>query len=924
MSVYVDVSCTSYILIYSLPTSLTLLFNVSIASFSADSTARQLAMISTTQVMVDLIPAYRIRTPTKEEIARETANGKMLSREVLFTRKFERGLLDIYVSLVKLLRRSIGGVLNKHRYEAYHTELDPKAYKGTPTVAMKCLCRLFERGYAFNLSKEIAEFLAKILTSRSAMFRDVVAETVKHVFRVDIAGDTTLEIVQAIAKVFKTKGGDNVRAPLLEVLLHLPLSREILTAKEIANKVGGGGNQVSKRKKMVEGAGNHALNAIKTMQEKKRLEAKGKGKTTGTPSAPLKGWGREVKKVNVKQLARDMEEGDADVSIMHRKKTQTAILSMVCTIYFRYLKAAPTLKTLFTKDQVQDDRVRIGFNYSSAQASGKPAAATPAAANGTANGTTTDANGKSSTTTSSTTTSSSSTENAATIRGEKVALGLVRTGVPPPPPPLPSQLILAAVLDGIKLYAPLVNLEILLDLLEHLKLVVGASAQALSISPSAEAAAEAQKLGVTPKSLEVKAEGVLPLRSALICIHTAFTLLKTHNYSITIDLTAFYRHFYEVMWQLYLPSELNNLPLMLECFDLLVIQQRHVSVQRVAALCRRFMIIAHALKPNIGVSILQAVGRALVKHPRVTVLLENEGLNSGNYDPLISDPDLSNSLASPCWDMTLWSSSYHPFAERFISHATNLPQILQFKGNKAGAAQAAQQAATIAASGKTFTGESDATPSATSTIAIPIAGERVQLARFNAVEILRLLDATRGAFVPDIDAPSAQSIAITEPDKVPLSTAKQALSRAWHCRVEAAKTKCNASKLLPRVWNTNSKTTGGNGAAKGEENKEMYAGASLRHNAEVLGRVVRNARMMHKLWHMGEDDEDEVIEGVQMDVEDEGEEENSVYGDDEEEDEDGEQEDEDEDEDEEGDDDEESDVIEDFTDDEEDAEGEDF
>lgn len=830
-------------------------------------------MTSLTQVLIDVIPGYRIKLPTKQQLAQEQKLGHRISRDVQKNRAFEKSLVTTYGKLVSLLRvrtrRAMTGVharsLERQRATALAKGKSTAHIKDDGDLsltALRCMCLLFERGFAFNFAKHLASFLAAVLTSSLDTYRDLVARSVVFVFKSDVAGDATLEIVRAISAVFKARGADRIRAPLLSVLLSLPLDKNVITARILSRNDKKKNQQLrsfdGKRAPVGKGVHNWArdqekLDALET-KAKKMLRA---GKEVDFKKMKAQAGIRDASdgpaKVDVKALRRDMEEADAEVSLTHRRKTQTAILALVMTIYFRYLKQAPTLKSLYSKNTA-------AANAAAAAASEEAKKKENKDENGNKDGTkTTDASG-------------------APVASAAPATYVDKDGVtrmvpwkPPAVTEPPSHLLLAAVLKGVCQFAYLVNVELVLDLLEHLKIVIGASAVASSFSPSMGATAEegANALAaLVPRSLKERRrmkkeqkqaaaretktlkllsgkktskdededdekekngeddddedgddedQYALPLRSALLCIHTTFTLLKMHSSALTIDLHAFYASFYDTLWQLIFPHESHHLPLALDCWELMLCTVRvPLPPARVAALCRRFMIVASQLNPALSIAVTHAVGLALQRHPRAGAILHNEGHNSGQYDPLIGDPDVSHALATPAWDIALWAgSSFHPLMPRFITHALDVPAHMYAVAAATGT-NAEQFGNPASVSGPVVrTGprekrghaslelSDDGMPAfATSGLTVTVGGDRCPLSRLAPRHVLRLLDRSAGALFPDIPAPTPVMLALSAPDhpSVTPSALKTAMSRASTARRAALLTRFAPARLVPAAY----------------------------------------------------------------------------------------------------------------------------
>ena len=195
-----------------------------------DLTIQQLAMMSCVEVLIDLMPTYRIRMPTEEETQ---AN---LSKETKATWKYERSYLLYYGRLVTTLIMYIKRMFNPKTN-------DRIAVSVLAMNLLRCGCKLLEKGYHFNYRKELLNTLTPFLNHVSPKVRLLLFQALVAVFRADIAGESTLEIVRVLAKIIKEKG-KRVQSEVMQVFLYLPLHKEILEAK-IAEK------KVSKRARMM-------------------------------------------------------------------------------------------------------------------------------------------------------------------------------------------------------------------------------------------------------------------------------------------------------------------------------------------------------------------------------------------------------------------------------------------------------------------------------------------------------------------------------------------------------------------------------------------------------------------------------------------------------------------------------------------------
>jgi nucleolar complex protein 3 len=262
----------------------------------ADGLVSRLALLAECEVLTDIMPGYRIRLPTEQE---QAVKHKKDVEKVL---RFERTLLNAYSRFVKLL-------VDKRRAEIRAGKGVPRALRlsaaaqdeadgalSLPMVVAKCLCRLLEKGYDFNCRKDVITAAVPLLNHPIAAIRAAALSSVRHVFGSDPSGDATLESVRIVARLIKNKQGKG-HAELLECFFALRLSHDILTAR------------------------------VKSGKEK----AKEKG-------ALRQGEKRRLDRAAEKELEKDLKEAEGEVSIEHRKRTQTAILTDVFATLFRIVK----------------------------------------------------------------------------------------------------------------------------------------------------------------------------------------------------------------------------------------------------------------------------------------------------------------------------------------------------------------------------------------------------------------------------------------------------------------------------------------------------------------------------------------------------------------------------------------------------------
>ena len=258
---------------------------------SENVTVKKLALGTQLAVYKDIIPGYRIRPLSRDDMLAK------LSKDVKKLRSFEQSLLGGYKDYVQTLSRM---ALN---------DGDDDDNSGLSSVAVSCTCALLTSVPHFNCRNELIGVLVRKVSTRSVDV-DVgkCREALEQLFRDDEEGHASLEAVSQLSKVMKSKIY-NVHEGVLNTFLHLRLLSEF-AHKASTNSVdkdeqqnGRSQNQQPKRKK-----------EFRTKRERKVVRER-----------------NEVEK--------EMKEADAVVGYEERDKNQAETLKLVFVAYFRILKA---------------------------------------------------------------------------------------------------------------------------------------------------------------------------------------------------------------------------------------------------------------------------------------------------------------------------------------------------------------------------------------------------------------------------------------------------------------------------------------------------------------------------------------------------------------------------------------------------------
>lgn len=254
---------------------------------SANSTIKNLALVTQLAVFKDVIPGYRIRPISKTDMAEK------LSKEVRRLRAFEQALVGSYQTylkeLTKCARYGIGD-----------------GFKGQPTagdVAISCACALLLAVPHFNFRGELIKILADKISARKidADFHRCI-KAIETLFRDDEDGTASLDVVVILTRMIKARNY-HVDESVLNTFLHLRLLSEF-SSKASQTKV----DKPSGRKPV------KSKKEFRTKKQRKQLK-------------------------ELKAVEKDFKEADAIVSHEQRDKMQAEMLKLVFVTYFRILKA---------------------------------------------------------------------------------------------------------------------------------------------------------------------------------------------------------------------------------------------------------------------------------------------------------------------------------------------------------------------------------------------------------------------------------------------------------------------------------------------------------------------------------------------------------------------------------------------------------
>ncbi|KAK6606467.1 nucleolar complex-associated protein [Botrytis cinerea] len=263
---------------------------------SHNITIKKLALATQLAVYKDVIPGYRIR-PLSEDNMEEK-----VSKEVRKLRAYEQALVGGYQGYVKELGRLATSGKS-------HNTSDGGA--GLSTVAISCACALLEAVPHFNFRSDLLKILVGKLSTRKVDAEFVKCrETIETLFKNDDDGTSSLDAVNILTRMMKGRGY-RVDESVLNTFLHLRLLSEF-SGKASTNHVDHeedsfGGKKLKEKR------------VFRTKKERKLMKER-------------------------KAVEKEMVQADATVSHEDRERMQSETLKLVFVTYFRILKVrSPSL-----------------------------------------------------------------------------------------------------------------------------------------------------------------------------------------------------------------------------------------------------------------------------------------------------------------------------------------------------------------------------------------------------------------------------------------------------------------------------------------------------------------------------------------------------------------------------------------------------
>ncbi|EMC98952.1 hypothetical protein BAUCODRAFT_31228 [Baudoinia panamericana UAMH 10762] len=250
---------------------------------SENVTITKLAMGTQLAVFKDIVPGYRIRPLSKDDLQAK------VSKDVKQLRTFEQTLLAGYKDYVHVLSKLCG---NQH----------------LSGVAINCVATLLTSLPHFNCRNDLIAVIVQKLGSRTlAPEAPRCLSALEQLFQEDEEGHASLEVVSQLTKMMKGKDY-HIHESVLNVFLHLRLLSEFI------HKASTTGVDKDEEPSQMPKKLSKKDREFRTKRERKLVKER-------------------------KQVEKEMKEADAVVSYEERDKNQAETLKLVFVAYFRILKA---------------------------------------------------------------------------------------------------------------------------------------------------------------------------------------------------------------------------------------------------------------------------------------------------------------------------------------------------------------------------------------------------------------------------------------------------------------------------------------------------------------------------------------------------------------------------------------------------------
>jgi nucleolar complex protein 3 len=257
---------------------------------SSNPTIKRLALATQLAVYKDVIPGYRIRPLSEEDMTVK------VSKEVKKLRAYEQALVAGYQGYIGELAK-LANPVHKSSFKESGPSLS--------SIAISCACALVSAVPHFNFRSDLLKILVGKLSNRKVDADFIKCRnTIEKLFQEDEDGTQSLDAVSILTKMMKGRGY-RFDESVLNTFLHLRLLSEFSWK--------GSTNSTERPSKKEEARQLKQKKIFRTKKERKALKEQ-------------------------KEVEKEMAQADATVSHEERDRMQAETLKLVFLTYFRILK----------------------------------------------------------------------------------------------------------------------------------------------------------------------------------------------------------------------------------------------------------------------------------------------------------------------------------------------------------------------------------------------------------------------------------------------------------------------------------------------------------------------------------------------------------------------------------------------------------
>ncbi|RKP02694.1 hypothetical protein CXG81DRAFT_10501 [Caulochytrium protostelioides] len=219
------------------------------------------------------------------------------------------------------------------------------------------------------------------------------------------------------------------------------------------------------------------------------------------------------------------------------------------------------------------------------------------------------------------------------------------------------------VLEGLTMFAHLINIEFFSDIFAVLKKLLVTSESARTITASG--GGERHDVDASPR---------IGLESRLFCVISMIKMLHIQGQALNEDptqiITALYTITLDVMMQPNGQLVYRLQTMLLSALDLMFLSRRQNMADRLAAFIKRLASTAMQADAPVALGILALVRQLIIKYPALLALLEPDEearVGMGGFQPEVDQPELANAFATSLWELVELTAHWHPIVGEYAT-----------------------------------------------------------------------------------------------------------------------------------------------------------------------------------------------------------------------------------------------------------------